>query len=77
MIETKLLTRDGEYVTTVRVLPFTPMPEVIQWGERYFVRQGDDNGHDTPEYREGMLWPAIRLPDEMQPGANSVWQDAR
>jgi hypothetical protein len=37
MIEVKLYTRDGHYVSTVLIPPFQKMPEVILWGERFFL----------------------------------------
>jgi hypothetical protein len=45
-----LYTRGGDEVTTVSVMPMTPMPEGILWGSRVFFRDQDN------VYREGMLW---------------------
>jgi hypothetical protein len=42
MIEAKLLTRTGEYVTTVLIPPMNPAPEILQWGARFFTQV--DNG---------------------------------
>lgn len=50
MVQTQLLTRTGEYVTTIAVPPFRVPTEVIGWGDRVFVRQPDG------EYREGLIW---------------------
>lgn len=41
MDEIDLLTRTGEFVVTVRMLPFRLAPEVITWGQRIFVRRED------------------------------------
>lgn len=50
MIETQLLTRSGDYVTTISVPPFPISPEVIAWGDRIFIR------NPAGEYREGLIW---------------------
>jgi len=54
MIEAKLLTRTGEYVTTVFVPPMNPMPEILQWGSK----QEKDLLH-RPIYREGLCYFAM------------------
>jgi hypothetical protein len=51
VIETKLYTRSGDYVTTVLVPPFKPLAEVIGWGDRLFVY--DRTAH---QYREGLMF---------------------
>lgn len=53
MLDIILYTKFGDEVTTVRVPPFTPPPEIILWGVRYFVRQADGR------YLEGMCWPIL------------------
>jgi hypothetical protein len=50
-----LFTGDGGLVATIKVPPFHPMPEVIIWGQRFFVRQPDG------QYREGMAWYSTDL----------------
>lgn len=50
MIGIELLSRAGDYVTTVSAPPFQIPVEVIQWGTRSFVLR--PNG----EYREGIVW---------------------
>jgi hypothetical protein len=60
MLKINLYTRDKQFVTAVDVPAMSPMPEVINWGSRYFVRDGS-------EYLEGLLWCAINangLPQE-------------
>lgn len=39
--EVDLLTRSGEFVSTVKILPFVFQVEVIAWGDRVFVRRED------------------------------------
>jgi hypothetical protein len=56
MIDTPLLTRTGEYVTTVAVPPFALPAEIISWGLRFFVRQPDG------EYREALVWSSAEDP---------------
>ena len=51
-IDVDLLTRDGSHVTTVKLPPFQVPPEIIRWGERFFVRCQDGT------YREGLVWVA-------------------
>ena len=58
MEQIRLLTRWGEYVTTVTIPIFTPQAEVILWGTRYFVRRDDG------KYYEGMCWPALSLENQ-------------
>lgn len=48
-----LFTREGALVTTVSIPKFQLMPEVINWGTRFFVANQDG------QYREGMLWVAV------------------
>lgn len=51
MIEVDLLTRTGEYVTTASVPPMNPMPEIIQWGSRFFT-QADNGAKPRLIYKE-------------------------
>lgn len=44
----QLFSREGALVTTVRVLPYKSMPEVILWGDRVFVKRESDK-----KYYEG------------------------
>jgi len=60
MIEVKLTTKQGEYVTTVNVIPMNPLPEIIQWGSRFFIEVEGKTGK-MPTYREGL---AIYVTDE-------------
>lgn len=50
-----LFTRSGDYVTTVRLPPFEPPAEAIQWGSRIFILT---NG----AYKEGILWVSFEKP---------------
>jgi hypothetical protein len=50
MADKVLLTNDGQYVTTVTMPPFDPVPEIICWGVRYFVLTA------SGEYREALIW---------------------
>jgi len=45
MIKVILHTREGQYVTEVLVPEFNPMPEVIIWGSRVFVKPEDCKGY--------------------------------
>lgn len=38
------------FVATVNVPEMKPMPEIVVWGARYFVRQKDE------AYTEGIVW---------------------
>lgn len=52
-----LLTAAGCLVDEIWVLPMTPSPEVVFYGDRVFVRVGDDDEAETGiQYREGLLW---------------------
>ena len=48
MREVMLYTRDGGYVATVLTVPFQLMPEMLNWGQRFFVRETDE------KYVEGL-----------------------
>ena len=47
-----LTTYEGHDVETVRILPFVDLPELLIWGERFFVFTGTYTGKDLPIYRE-------------------------
>lgn len=55
MIEIKLYTKSGGYVETVYIPPFNEMPDVIIWGERFFVLFNTEN----LEYRECFAATAV------------------
>lgn len=71
MMKVPLKTRFGDHVCTVTVPPMTPAPEVIMWGQRIFIRQGEDKDPNAiPEYREGLAWfcpPGTTDPKEFDP----------
>lgn len=52
----KLYTRDGGFVTDITTIPFRLMPEVIQWGSRFFCRNVFKDTTTTYGYTEGCLW---------------------
>src|SRR5258708_1451765 len=56
-----LLTRDGELVVTVKMLPFKLHPEVITWGQRVFIRR------ETGKYHEGFAVVAIETVEKESP----------
>lgn len=58
MIEIRLLTQAGDYVTAVSVPPFRIAPDVIRWGSRIFVLTDHD------EYREGLEWVSLDVPHD-------------
>ncbi len=53
-----LITNTGDYVTSVNIPAFLVMPEMIQWGARYFFAdtQHANKADDPSRYREGMIW---------------------
>lgn len=52
----ELLTRAGEFVTAVEILPYKFMPEAILWGSRFFIRRPDE------KYYEGFVHMVINQP---------------
>lgn len=56
-----LFTRDERFVAKALLPPFKPMPEVVVWGERFFVRSDDDDSH----YYEAFTF-VIPVPSEVQ-----------
>jgi hypothetical protein len=62
MVPVRLLTRTGEYVTTVTIPPFSPLVEIIRWGERLFVLN-----QNTQEYCEGIAWVIpLEIPSDVE-----------
>jgi len=55
MTKIRLFTSIGRYVITVNILSMNPMPEVIQWGSRIFIK------HTQTKYTEGLL--VVVLPE--------------
>jgi hypothetical protein len=49
-MEIPLYTRSGDFVVAVEVPIMTPMVEVINWGNRYFVLNQQN------QYVEGLVW---------------------
>lgn len=50
----KLVTKTGEYVTTITIPKFTIMPKCICWGNRYFFKYLISSDYDT--YVEDTIW---------------------
>lgn len=64
MITVRLETREGEFVHDVQVPPFSPMPEVLVWGDRTFGR-GErtlGGGRDRLTYREVFAAHVVETP---------------
>jgi len=57
----ELRTRDGGIVHDAEIPPFEPPPEVVSWGTRIFVHQGNDTDGGPEQYREGLLWPLVEI----------------
>lgn len=56
MEEIILMTKDGGYVVHVLIPEMKPRPEVIQWGERIFVKKENHSGGTFTEgYYEGLV----------------------
>lgn len=56
MTRIRLTTKDGRFVTTVEIPPMGPLPEIIVWGERYFIYKTPGIPHT---YREGFAVVAL------------------
>lgn len=69
----RLETSDGAFVTRVLV-PRGLRPDVINWGVRTFTFHRMTG--DSPTYREGFAWAAVRWPDQLSAAgpAPSMWQ---
>jgi hypothetical protein len=52
-IEIPLYTSDNRYVVTVAITDFEFLPELIIWGQRYFIKGPDGN------YREAFTFQAL------------------
>lgn len=55
-MKVELLTKSGEYVYTVTILPYKLMPEAILWGSRFFIKRDDQ------KYYEGFVHMVIEQP---------------
>ena len=77
-MKVKLFTRGGGFVANVTTVPFKLMPEAIQWGERFFVR---DHFKDTTEYygySEACVWVDVIQQDwEADPAVDAAFARAR
>ncbi len=65
-MKVKLETKTGELVTHEYVIPMALLPEMIMWGERFFLLYDNfdvreekrwHTGTTVPIYREGLLIP--------------------
>lgn len=61
MDNVELLTKEGDVVVTVKILPFNAPPEMIVWGQRIFVRR------ETGKYHEGFAVVAIDTVEKKAP----------
>ncbi len=66
-MEITLYTASGLHeVTTVAVPPFHVWPEIIAWGERFFVLQNVPSESVPPRYHEGLVYVVL-------PPADPTW----
>jgi hypothetical protein len=69
MIQIRLAIRDGGHVADVIIPPFVSLPEVVVWGERFFLFHHEIKNDGDPcaaEYRECFAYwvpPAMTVPD--------------
>ena len=57
MVEITLYTSSGIHiVTTVMVAAFQLWPEILVWGERFFVLQEQPEHGAPPRYHEGLAY---------------------
>jgi len=59
-IEVRLDTAVGIFITDIIILPFSTMPDVIVWGERFFIPKNSYalNGTMKHVYREAFAYAA-------------------
>lgn len=57
----RLMTRHGEYVVTAQIPRHNPPAEIVLWGSRHFVLNGEG------QYREGILALPIRAEANLKP----------
>lgn len=51
LIQVRLETAQGDYIADVEVLPYPKSPDMLLWGERFFIYRGGKNGQEC--FREG------------------------
>jgi hypothetical protein len=61
MSEVDLFTHDGLFVSTVPILPFIVLPEILIWGSRFFILRADG------KYREASLAHMVIDPNYSRP----------
>lgn len=60
-MEVKLFTRDGGFVADIVTLPFQLMPEVILWGERFFMRNVSFDSGQGYGYTEAFCYAYVPI----------------
>lgn len=66
MNKTALHTNDGHFVANVPTLPWVAPPELLIWGERFFIRR--ENGNYTEASGSFFIPPAIQPATDADPG---------
>lgn len=57
MVTVKLVTaNDLAHVADVQVLPFQIAPDVLIWGQRFFIPHGEVHNVEQPVYREAFAF---------------------
>lgn len=56
MVKVRLEVRGGGLVGWANVPAMAPMPEIVIFGQRFFMRDGSADGLH-PVYREALAWP--------------------
>lgn len=52
------LQTDRGFVAEVEIPPFSPLPDVINWGSRVFTLHKDEAGK-PPVYQEAFAWTVL------------------
>ena len=60
-MKVKLYTRDGGFVADIVTLPFKLMPEVIMWGQRFFVHDLFKDTTETYGYTEAFCYAHVEV----------------
>ncbi len=46
LIDVNLYTKNNEFVATIQCPNMNPPADILLWGERHFIRQGNDEYHE-------------------------------
>jgi hypothetical protein len=57
----RLFTSDRRFVKDVEILPFNTPPDLLVWGERFFILDKDTNGFVQPEYLEAFSFFVVEM----------------